>query len=134
VFGVEGSRQTTVTRVALVALSVLAGPLAGCGSDNDAVDVADTSSTVPGREAFCAVATALPEEVPRSAIGSAEHVAILSELLAVAPDELRDALVTLRDYTQAEVSPDDPESQTFERMPPEVQSSAVQVQEYADGC
>lgn len=85
--------------------------------------------------AFCAEAERLPEEVPESWVGSADHIARLEALLAEAPEAIRPALETYSEFLSSGGVTDDPDSNLVENWPAEVDDAAVASREFiATNC
>ena len=92
-------------------------------TDSDSVDV----------EAFCVEFASLGGERPESYVGSAEQVADIEGLLAVAPDSVAADVAIFRDYLSSGAidSESDPESNLTENWPDEVQTAIASTQTFA---
>lgn len=117
---VDSRRQTTpVAAAGIVLLLIAALGLAGCGAD---------------LQAFCETFREV-DQAPSPPVGSDEHVQELDELVALAPDAVSSDIAAVRDYVEAEVSPEDPQSQSTSSYPPDVRRAAQRVDQFVqDNC
>lgn len=116
-------------------VGVEADPSGATPSGEDA-DAAETVG-VPGfdRDRFCEVAAETQQVVERPFVGSDAHIALFDDLIAVAPEDLLDELVVLRDHFDLDVDPANPASQDFPNFSPAVQDTIMSVQGYiSDRC
>jgi len=125
---------------AIVLVTIAAGCSEAGTRDGGSVTVPPVTSTEPtdlgsaSVEASCAEYAGLQGEVSESYVGSAEHLADVERLLAVAPDSVSAELVIFRDYlsTGAIDSAADPESNLTENWPAEVQAAIGNVQTFGE--
>ena len=84
--------------------------------------------------AFCARAARLAGERPEAYVGSAQHLRDVEGLVAVAPDEIRPQLETLRRFLAGGgVDPADPDSNLTENWPADVRAAVNAVADYIAG-
>ena len=122
----------------IVLVTIAAGCSEAGTGDGGSVTVPPVTSTEPTDsgsaivEPFCEEYAGLQGEVPESYVGSAEHLADVERLLAVAPDSVSAELVIFRDYLSSGVidSAADPESNSTENWPAEVQAAIGNVQTF----
>jgi len=135
------SKRIGVFAIVLVTIATACSE-AGTG-DGGSVTVPPVTSTEPtdsgsaSVEAFCAEYADLQGEVSESYVGSAEHLADVERLLTVAPDSMSAELVIFRDYLSSGAidSAADPESNSTENWPAEVQAAIGNVQTFGeDNC
>ena len=122
----------------IVLVTIAAGCSQAGTGDGGSVTVPPVTSTEPTDsgstivEPFCEEYAGLQGEVSESYVGSAEHLADVERLLAVAPDSVSAELVIFRDYLSSGVidSAADPESNSTENWPAEVQAAIGNVQTF----
>ena len=81
-------------------------------------------------EQFCEVAQDNGGRVDASYVGSDEHVAVLNDLVAAAPESIADELATIRNYIRDEVDADDPDSKDIANYPAAVQQAVQASDEF----
>lgn len=119
---VDSRRRTTpVAAAGIILLLVAALGLAGCGGGDAGADL----------QAFCEAFREV-DQAPSPPVGSDEHVQELNELVALAPDAVSSDLAAVRDHIDAEVSPDDPQSQEHSSLPPDVRRAAQRVDQFVE--
>jgi hypothetical protein len=140
------------TAATLLAATLLLGA-AACGDDDgdEAADGAGAASATPttapsapgtaatppadpvATEAFCARVGEEPDEVPESYMGSPEHIALVGEYLALAPDEIRADVEVFHDFlVEGGITPDDPDSNLVENLPPPVRAASLSIVDFTD--
>jgi hypothetical protein len=140
------------TVATLLAATLLLGA-AACGDDDDdeAADGAGPASTTPttapsapgtaaappadpaATEAFCARVRSEPDEVPESYMGSPEHLVLVGEYLALAPEEIRADVEAFHDFlVEGGITPEDPDSNLVENFPPPVRQASLAIVDYTD--
>jgi hypothetical protein len=96
----------------------------------DELTVLLAAGDVASLDGFCKEFTALAGERPESYVGSAEHLADIERLLALAPEPIVGDLAVYRDFLDSGAidSENDPDSNLFENWPNEVQAAVSAVQ------
>ena len=92
---------------------------------------APATSVVVSLDAFCVDLAPRDIERPESYIGSAEQIADIDGLIALAPADVSEDLATLRIYlASGAITAADPESNVIVNWPPEVQAAVMAVADY----
>jgi hypothetical protein len=124
------------TAATLLAATLLLGA-AACGDGDEAAGGATSSAPAtaptPAAEAFCARVLAEPAEVPESFMGSPEHIALIGEYLAIAPEEIRADVEVFHDFlVEGGITPEDPDSNLVQNYPPPVREASLAIVDYTD--
>lgn len=84
---------------------------------------ASACSSSETSEQFCELAQQNNGQVDASYVGSEEHVAAFTEMIAAAPDDVVDELTTIRNHLRDEVTAEDPDSRDIETYPADVRAA-----------
>lgn len=106
------------TGLALVGLVPVA-----CGDDTAEPDDREVA-------AFCERAPRPGDREPAEYVGSDEHVADLTELARIAPEDIAGDVALVREHFDTSVDPEDPESQLTENFPPHVREAIERIEAF----
>jgi hypothetical protein len=122
--------------VAVVLVACGAAGLGGCSSGSASSDGAPaTTTTTPGSPSaadFCAVYASVPADAPESYVGSAQHLADIERLVAVAPNEIAGQLESFRIFVASGGITDDPASKDTANFPPLIRADVETILVYVD--
>lgn len=105
-------------------------------SSTSTTDGVPTTETGPDGAAaateYCVKMSSLGE-VPESYVGSAQHIADIEELAALAPEPLKPPLQTYAAFLRSgAIKADDPTTKDTENWPPDIQAAVGQLMDYTD--
>lgn len=115
--------------------ALVVGALAALScSSSEPGDAAPSPSTAFGEstEAFCAVVSDLPNDVPESYVGSARHVADLERLVAAAPPAVAEHAEGFQAYVASGSITEDPDTKDIENYPPAVRADVDALRAFVD--